>query len=78
MNATSQHWLSRLFRHGWAAGLLLGVGVASADTIQNFDAGGTAYDLAQNNVNPPPTITAGGPTGNFLRLASATAQQNVT
>ena len=48
-----------------------------ADTVQNFDAGGTAYELAQNNVNPAPTITAGGPTGNFLRLASATAQQNV-
>ena len=77
MNATSQHWLSRLFRHGWTAGLLLAVGVASADTVQNFDAGGTAYELAQNNVNPPPTITAAGPTGNFLRLASATAQQNV-
>ncbi|MFA6546620.1 MAG: galactose oxidase-like domain-containing protein [Limisphaerales bacterium] len=48
-----------------------------ADTVQNFDAGGTAYDLAQNNVNPPPTVTAAGPTGNFLRLVSATAQQNV-
>ncbi len=28
-------------------------------------------------MNPPPTVTAGGPTGNFLRLASATANQNV-
>ena len=48
-----------------------------ADTVQNFDAGGTAYELAQNNVNPAPAVVAGGPTGNFLRLASATAQQNV-
>ncbi|NBV23833.1 MAG: hypothetical protein EBS05_18180 [Proteobacteria bacterium] len=48
-----------------------------ADTVQNFDAGGTAYDLAQNNVNPAPAIVAGGPTGNFLRLAAASAAQNV-
>ena len=58
-------------------GLWLAACGAWADTVQNFDLGGTPYDLAQNNVNPPPTITAGGPTGNFLRLASATANQNV-
>ena len=56
---------------------LVGGPFLRADTIQNFDAGGTAYDLAQNNVNPAPTVMAGGPTGNFLRLASATANQNV-
>ena len=33
--------------------------------------------LFRSNVNPAPTITAGGPTGNLLLLASATAQQNV-
>ncbi len=48
-----------------------------ADTVQNFDAGGTAYELAQNNVNPAPAVIAGGPTGSFLRLAYASAQQNV-
>ena len=61
------------------AGVLLAllVGAGRADTVQNFDTVGTAFELAQNNVNPPPTVTPGGPTGNFLRLASATAQQNV-
>ena len=61
------------------AGVLLAwlVGTGQADTVQNFDTAGTAFELAQNNVNPPPAVTPGGPTGNFLRLASASAQQNV-
>lgn len=77
MNFPSQRWVSQLLRLGGVFGLLLSIQTVRADTVQNFDAGGTAYDLAQNNVAPPPAITAGGPTGNFLRLASASANQNV-
>lgn len=72
MNTSGPWW--RLIA---SALLALLVGTGRADTVQNFDTAGTAFELAQNNVNPPPAVTPGGPTGNFLRLASASAQQNV-
>lgn len=77
MNTLGQSWLSWLRRFGAVVGLCVLASGAGADTVQNFDAGGTAFELAQNNVNPAPAVTPGGPTGNFLRLASASAQQNV-
>ena len=77
MNALGQRWLSGLLRFGGALGVWLTACGAFADTVQNFDAAGTAFELAQNNVNPAPGVVAGGPTGNFLRLASASAAQNV-
>jgi hypothetical protein len=50
---------------------------ARADTVQNFDTAGTAYELAVNNTLPAPAILAGGPTGNFLRLAHTNTEPNV-
>lgn len=50
---------------------------ASAATVQSFDAAGSAHVLSQHAAPPPPTVTAGGPTGSFLRLATdATIPQN--
>lgn len=72
MNTSGPWW-----RLSASALLAVLVGTGLADTVQNFDQAGTAFELAQNNVNPPPAVTPGGPTGNFLRLASASAQQNV-
>jgi len=73
--------INEYLQYGWkllcGALLVALLPLAQAETVQNFDAGGTDYVLAQNNVNPPPTVTPAGPTGNFLRLASASAQQNV-
>ena len=37
-------------------------------TTNNFDTGGTGYTAAQLNTGPAVAITAGGPSGNFLRL----------
>lgn len=49
----------------------------TAATVQNFDAAGSAYVLTQHAAPPPPAIVAGGPTGNFLRVATtATIPQN--
>lgn len=59
--------------------LLLGATASpmAAATVQNFDDPGSAHVLTQHAAPPPPTVTAGGPTGNFLRLAtSATIPQN--
>src|SRR5262245_21902686 len=41
-------------------------------TLQTFDGGGSAFvaDQHPGGVGPDPTIIAGGPTGNFMRLAS--------
>lgn len=77
MKAFGQRWFGGLLRLGVAAGVLWFACGVRADTVQTFDAAGTAFELAQNNVNPAPAVVAGGPTGNFLRLASASAQQNV-
>jgi len=68
-----------VLRRALGAGLAFVVALLPvlADTVQNFDAGGTAYELAVNNVLPAPAITAGGPTGNFLRLVHASTPQNV-
>lgn len=67
-------------RRALGAGLALVVALLPvlADTVQNFDAGGTAYELAVNNVLPAPAITAGGPTGNFLRLVHASTRKTST
>src|SRR5688500_2488968 len=46
-------------------------GVASAQTVNNFEVAGTPYAEAHSNVAP--VVLAGGPTGNFLRLASTPA-----
>jgi hypothetical protein len=59
--------------------LLLGVDASSAaaSTVQNFDVPGSAHVLTQHAAPPPPAVTAGGPTGNFLRVATnATIPQN--
>src|SRR5271166_1288424 len=40
-------------------------------TTQNFEGtGGTTYTLQQVAGPPPPQVLGGGPTGNFLRLAT--------
>ena len=49
---------------------------AAADTVQDFDGGGSAYVLGQHRVAPAATVVAGGPSGNFLRLASGSAGSN--
>lgn len=50
---------------------------AFAATVQNFDDPGSAHVLTQHAAPPPPAIVAGGPTGNFLRVATtATIPQN--
>ena len=53
------------------ATLLLGAGSTHATTIQNFDDPGTPYTLTQYFNAPGGTVLAGGPDGNFLRLATA-------
>lgn len=46
-------------------------------TFQNFDLAGTPHVLAQHAAPPPPAVMSGGPTGNFLRVATtATIPQN--
>jgi hypothetical protein len=49
----------------------LSLGCVEAGTVQTFDGGGTPYTFA-NFSGPAATVLAGGPTGNFLRLAYAT------
>lgn len=72
MNTSGSWW--RLTASALTAML---IGTVAADTTQNFDAGGTAYELAVNNVLPAPAIVPGGPTGNFLRLVHASTPANV-
>lgn len=57
-------------------GLLSVSSVALASTVQDFDNPGTSYAVvhADFGSNPAqPTVTAGGPSGNFLRLATTPA-----
>lgn len=44
-----------------------------ADTVQNFDVAGSAYTLGRHSVGPAASIVAGGPSGNFLRLAAGSS-----
>jgi hypothetical protein len=58
-----------------AVEVLFGAGIRSATaaaTLQNFDTAGSTYVPIQSGVAPAPTITSGGPSGNFLRLATTT------
>lgn len=64
-------------RYGRIAALLAGLatailagGAAQATTVQTFDGGGTNYTGVQHNSAPGPIVTAGGPTGSFLRVAN--------
>ena len=53
------------------------LGSAQAGLVEDFDGGGTAYAASQNGSAPGPTVTAGGPTGQFLRLTEdGAANQN--
>ena len=62
----------------WALAALLAASAAvAADTAQDFDSPGTAYELGQHANPPPAQVLAGGPTGNFLRLAVDTASPPV-
>ncbi len=46
-------------------------------TFQNFNDPGTVFTGTQNSTAPAPTVTSGGPTGNFMRLATpVNSQQN--
>jgi hypothetical protein len=66
----------------WRSGILaLTIGAtglaARAATVQNFDDPGSAHVLTQHADPPGPAVVAGGPTGNFLRVATnATIPQN--
>lgn len=53
---------------GLALSLATGAGAA---TVQTFDMAGTPYVTARYGNNPGAAVLGGGPTGNFLRLASA-------
>ena len=48
--------------------MLLATSAFAADTVQNFDAAGTAATSTQSGSAPGPAILGGGPGGNFLRL----------
>ncbi len=56
---------------GDAIPTLVAATAAGATTIQDFDGGGTAFTLTQHWSPPTATVVAGGPDGNFLRLANA-------
>jgi hypothetical protein len=47
-------------------------------TSQDFDGGGTPYTAVQRNTAPGATVTSGGPTGDFMRLATAVNNQRNT
>jgi uncharacterized repeat protein (TIGR01451 family) len=53
---------------------------SAAQTIQDFDGSGTPYVPAQcaSPPNSPPAVTPGGPSGNFLRLATHPAPNSNT
>src|SRR5436853_3519632 len=56
--------------------LLLAALPLAASTAANFDSSGTAYTVSHAgfSTNPAqPTVMAGGPAGNFLRLAATPA-----
>ena len=57
--------------------LLLATSAFAADTIQNFDGGGTGATSTQLGNAPGPTILGGGPTGSFLRLLNDGVNGNV-
>jgi len=58
----------RIFLAGVSTALVLPT--LALDTLQNFDSTGTPYTVGDGSSPSeiPPEITAGGPSGNFLRL----------
>ncbi len=50
---------------------LVAATAAGATTIQDFDTAGTQFTITQHRSPPTATVVAGGPDGNFLRLANA-------
>ena len=44
--------------------------VTTVGTVHNFDTAGTVYTLQNDLSGPAPVVTAGGPSGSFLRLIS--------
>ena len=53
--------------------VLVCAGPLFAGTAQDFDAPGDAYTLGEHGSPPGATVSAGGPTGNFLRLVPGSA-----
>src|SRR6266487_3234668 len=60
---------------------VLAGGRAAAATTQNFDGGGTSYQIGNYQASPAgpsaPGVTSGGPNGNFFRLTDNTVSSGV-